>query len=129
MRRTGRHVARVRDAWSWKSTVCAMLAALPASWALNAVAPAAVAPTIAMSAPAEAAPQRTTALPAPAVVPPTQVIQTPASLTRASARLSTQDRSRAVLAAARWYAAIGRIESNHGRYGGGSHGVQGPGSG
>ncbi|MET1058467.1 MAG: lytic murein transglycosylase [Nocardioides sp.] len=122
---------------------------MPASWALNAVAPAAVAPTLAMSLPADAAvvPDRPT-LPAPAVVPPTQVIQAPASLTRASDRLSTEARSRAVLAAARanlpspalaayqraatvinasdpgcgvsWehIAAIGRVESDHGRYGG-----------
>ena len=149
MRRNGGHVAGLFGAWTWKSTVAAMLAALPASWALNAVAPAAVAPTMAMSQPADSlVADQGSGLPAPAVVPPTEVIQAPASLTRAGALLSTQARSHTVLAAARadlpspalaayqraaivinasdpgcrvsWelIAAIGKVESNHGTYGG-----------
>ena len=148
MRRTGRHVARVREPGRG-SPRCARCSRRSRFLGAERVAPAAVAPTIAMSAPAEAAPagHRTTSS-APAVVPPTQVVQVPASLTRAGARLSTQQRSRAVLAAAAptspspalaayqraatvidasdpgchisWehIAAIGRIESDHGRYGG-----------
>ena len=149
MRRNGGHVAGLFGAWTWKSTVAAMLAALPASWALNAVAPAAVAPTMAMSQPAGSlVVDQRSGLPAPAVVPPTEVIQVPASLTRAGALLSTQARSHTVLAAARanlpspalaayqraaivinasdpgcrvsWelIAAIGKVESSHGTYGG-----------
>ncbi|WP_175582730.1 lytic transglycosylase domain-containing protein [Nocardioides guangzhouensis] len=142
----GRHVWRARRAWTWRSLVAATVAALPASWALNAVVPAAVAPTVARSLTADVAAPGSGAAPAAETtpLPRVTVIQAPASLTHATRSSRTGTAAAAARAAIPgpalaayqraatiinasdsgcslgWelIAAIGKVESDHGRHGG-----------
>ena len=146
MHQRGRRGQRVVRARMWRSLLAATVAAVPASWALNAVVPAAVAPTVARSQTADVAAPGPAAgqTPETTPLPRTTVIQAPASLTHAT----KSSRARTVTAAARasipgpalaayqraatiidasdtgcsldWelIAAIGKVESDHGRYGG-----------